>query len=1217
MKDLIRVVQQDANLKSATDENNDPGFKFDSETGTIELTLDFLVDTVIPFNNSAIKRICGKGILRRAEGYSGTMMEVGAKVDQSFEATIDGANVKSTEPTIVVKEGGTLRYKGIMKNLLLGSVNISIDPSDQPAILNQGNMVLESGSIDGAATNGGSFEYGNSMVNNNGTLTLTGGKITGGITNNKQLIIDEKAIVHLSVEYIRCEHKDVSSITIASKLLNKYKLVRIIGVHSTAPGFVPKYFYAGEIIAQGTENYQITEQDAENLIINSDFRKVIEGNKIVLREQEDADFNLQTLIDAATGTVDNPTVITIPKEGIKLSEPVTIKDRHVKLTGGTITADYSKEKYLRLLKLESGSLTLEDITIDGDKDSAAQKDSWGVLIQQQGGICNLKKGAVLQNAFGMWDFYNALIVNGGVCYMEKDARIQFNECKLGGTVAVYENGKFVLRGGYIYANRDGYNGVTTTDLQFGTVYVKGTMEFLSGEVSHDYVSIGVEGNLMYGGDGFQDAIKMLKGGVITLRSSLTKRIDLLLSNTKYRDPEVGDVIVKGTDDYKLTTSDLANFKMPEGYTLKQQDNTFVLAKKSGTSGIGSLEDLIAAVSDAPAGTADNPTVLNITTAGIDFDQTLEINGKHIKLTGNGVVYRDILTTSLCLFKISGGGSLTVEGGTISGTKDGTNAFNTAVYVSANSTLILNSVTIQKFISDLDTWSMLRIYGRCELNNCTITDNRGKAMIFIGSQGTCQITGGKIQRNNCLNDGHVSPLIYSLGTLVYYAGEYTDNHAISMQSMGTTSLICSHIQNYLSETIKNEGSFICVYNKLIHDESNIGDSFLLETDGKTRGCISLRKALKHHTLELVCHDVVDGWVAVRGQDYTLTQADLQNIVLAKALAAEYTLQMVDNTFVLKAKNSGSEKYNVTVEACKNGTLTADKTVAAKGELVTVTAKPAKGYKLYVDQLCYNRHYQLRPAANMPNTYTFNMPSIHAYVEAEFIPENIIVVSPDLDGFNPDTDVTPGKGFGNLDSLITILGGNPGEIRPEAKPVPNDELPDVLKDEIEKSEGKGNGHIGSLVDLINLVSGAKKTVLRSLPCKVRMTFYLPKSKLCASTEEGYYILNETEGKVKTIIPEYDPESNALLFETDKLGVFAVMYGSMATANEEIGPNALRIITEGDQICIANLSAGVSYSIYNLFGQVVCNGISDGSPVSHSVEKGIYIIKCGHASYKVFVR
>lgn len=1217
MKDLIRFVQQDSNLKSATDESDDPGFKFDEATGTIELTLDFLVDRVIPFNNSAIKRICGKGILRRAEGYSGTMMEVGADVDQSFEATIDGANVKSTEPTILVKEGGTLRYNGVMKNLLLGSVEISLDPSGRPAILNQGNTILESGSIDGAVDGAsGSDLYENSMVNNSGTLTLTGGEITGGITNSKQLIIDEKVTVPLSVEYIRCERsaKD-ASITIASKLHNKYRLIRLLAVHSTAPGSVPKYFSVGEVIAQGTENYQVTEQDAENLLLATDLRKVIEGNQIVLREQEDAEFNLQALINAATGTADNPTVITIPEEGIRLSETVTIEDKHVKLTGGTITADYSKEKFLRLLLLKSGSLTLEEITIDGDKETAAKKDSWGVLIQQNGGVCNLKKGAVLQNALGMWDFYNTLIVNGGVCYMEKDARIQFNECKLGGTVGVY-NGRFVLRGGYIFANNDGYNGETTTDLQFGMVYVKGTMEFLDGDVSHDYVSIGVEGNLIYDGDVSEDAIKMFKGGVITLKSSLTKRVDMLLSNDDSREPKVGDIIVKGTDNYKLTASDLANLKMPEGYGLKQQDNTFVLAKEGETGGIGSLKDLIEAVSTAPTGTADNPTVLNITTAGIDFDQTLEIKGKHIKLVGNSVVYRNVLTSSLCLFKISNGGSLTIESGTISGTKDGTNAFNTAAYVYANSTLILNNVTIQKFVSDLATWSMLRIYGRCELNNCTIADNRGKAMIFVGSQGSCQITGGRIQRNSCLNEGKVSPLIYSMGTLVYSSGEYTDNHAISIQSMGTTSLLSPHIQNYLSELIRDEGSFICVYNNLIYDDANIGDSFMLETDGKTRGYISLCKALKR-TLELVCHDVEDGWVAVRGLDYKLTQADLEKIVLAKALADEYTLQMVDNTFVLKAKNSGKDKYNVTVEACKNGTLTTNKTTAAKGEQVTITAKPAKGYKLYVDQLCYNRYYQLQPVATMANVFSFSMPSTHAHVEAEFIPEDINVVPPDLGGFNPDTDVTPGKGFGNLDSLISVLGGKPEEIRPEAKPLPNDELPGALRGEIDESTENGNEHIGSLRDLINLVSGGQKTVLQALPCKVRMTFYLPKSRLRASTEKRYYILNESEGKVTTIIPEYDPENNTLLFETDKLGVFAVMYGNSATANEEIVLNALRIVTKGDQISIANLPAGVSYTIYNLSGRIVCNGIGDGSLVSCSVEKGIYIIKCGGAAYKVIVR
>lgn len=1156
-------------------------------------------------------RIFG-GPLIRAKDYNNLIFSVEKGGDITIENTIDGANITANSRELIqIQEGGTLTLGdgGILQN--------NKGTGHALCIANYGTFNLNGGTI----THNTGDNY-NHVLFNMGIVNLNSGKIVDNECQGSVYTFS-KGQIFLNSLGVRLNGTDAILFVENGSPIN---LTSSLQYEITIETLMDK----DGVVAVGAGNYNLTESDLTKMSLkNSQYPNLtlaLENNQIVISTSgggETTSFDLQREIDNASGTFGTTTTITIPEKGITLSAPVTIDGKYVKITGGTIKADFSETRLLTLFELKSGYLTLENIILDGAKTATAE--NWCTFIRQSGGSCYLERGTVLTNARGHWDRYNGILVTGGYCYLNKGARIELNTYGMGGTVSVEGDGHFSISDGIMYANEDG-NG-SNIENGFGTIYIGkgGYVTFYSGEVSHDYVSIGVAGDLMYGTVAnaklFTDAIKMFKGGTITLGAALSDNVRLLF------DDEVaeGDVIVKGMDSHQLTASDLEKFRLPEGLSLKWVADTFVLSRGSASSGISTVDELQAAIDAADAGTADNPTELTVSSKAIDFNKTVTIKGKHIKLKGDNVTYQNVITSNIRLFSVESKGSLTIENATLLGTKTGTNAFCSFIYVDFSSSVTLNKVTMQKSLSDYKTWTMLRINGSCTLKDCTISGNNGTCLLFIGASANCRIEGGKIQNNSCTDGQYVYSLITNLGTLEFVSGEYTANHAISISSEGTTTLRSPRIKNYLSTLIKDEGSAIMVFGSLnLYNTATIGDDFYMEKSNARRGCLKIHGALKSN-IGLVCHSAEDGWVVAEGDGYTLTQADLQKFVLANALAKEYTLKQRNNTFMLVAL--AGKSYNVKTETCQNGKITADKATAVKDEMVTVTATPSPGYKLYSEKLCYNKVNKLYPT-NKANVFTFKMPAADATLSAEFIPEEVNVSPVDTSKFDPDNDIIPDTGIGNLDSLIAILGGGPKDIIPKSDPVPDNELPDALQDEVREAESKGDDVIGSLQELIDIFSRsaagqeAEKKTYYELPVKVTLTFYLPVKAsgggLRSSETDKYYILNESQGKISRIVPAYNAEINALIFETNKLGTFTIMRSNSSTANEAVSAESLNISSFGKEIVIYNLPAGCPYAIYNLAGQLLDAGSSDGSPVRYCPPAtGIYIVKVKERAQKVYVQ
>lgn len=1199
LDELISVLQE-TTLRAEGDETDVSDIYIESD---IEVNEPIKVQKTTPF------RIYGHSLIRQS-GYTGSIFVLEEGSDLTLECVFDGNKIVADQPEFIVQSGATLRIdRSEIKNVVHSKYRMEV-------INNAGTMQMLSGTVDSPTSTEVLLDVIPYCLLNTGTLELTGGVIGGWIKDSGQTIVKGYVVLNQGILF------GTNPIQIASKLKKEIKINK---GNPLAPN---SGFSAKDVVATGTSSYTVTEEDAEMLILNSKLEKQVIDNSIVLAGNSGGEitvsFNLQQEIDNASGTSGTPTTITIPEKGITLSAPVTIDDKYLKITGGTIKADFSKTQWLTMFEIKSGNVKFENIKLDGAKSAAT--DNWCTFIRQSGGSCYLERGTVLTNARGHYDRYNGILITGGYCYLNKGARIELNTYGIGGTVLVEGDGHFSIFDGIMYANEDGNGNNIENDVahpRFGTVYIGkgGYMTFYSGEVSHDYVSIGVAGDLMYGTVAnaklFADAIKMFKGGTITLGAAVSDKVNLLF------DDEVteGDVIVKGMDSHQLTASDLEKFTLPEGLSLKWVADTFVLSRGSESSGITTVDELQAAIDAAPVGTADEPTELAITSAGIDFNKTVTIKGKHIKLTGNGVVYSNVITSNIRMFSVESQGSLKIESATFQGTKTGTNAYCTFVSVGVGSSVVLNKVTMQKSLSELNTWTMLRVYGNCTLIDCTISENNGSGLIYIGSNGNCRIDGGKIQNNSCSDGKSVHSLIMSLGALEYVSGEFTNNHAISISSDGTTTLRYPHIQNYLSTYIKDEGSGIWVSGVLnLYNTATIGDDFYMDKSGSRRGCLNIYGALKSN-LGLVCHSAEDGWVIAKGINYTLTEADLKKIVLANALAKEYTLNKIDNTFVLKALSGKSYKVKTTISL--NGKITSDKTTAAESEMVTVTATPSAGYKVYSEKLCYNNINKLQ-ATGKANIFTFKMPAADATISAEFIPDDVNVAPVDTSKFDPDKDIIPDTGIGNLDSLIAILGGNPKNIVPKAEPVPEDKLPDALRDDVNEAESKGDEAIGSLQELIDILSkdnGQESQTYYVLPVKVTLVCYLPKTqvaeKLRSATIGSYYILNESQGKISRIIPTYEAETNALIFQTDRLGIFTVMRSNSSTANEGITFETLRIDSHNNEISIYNLPVGEPYFIYDLSGRLLSTGIGAGSPVLYRpATAGIYIIKYKGGTQKVCI-
>lgn len=855
------------------------------------------------------------GPLIRAEGFTETLLNIEAGADVTIENTIDGAERGNIAPPILVAENGTLRLigEGRIQN------NRPTQGADNMGVFVNGTFILDGGTLSG---NIGESD----VVSINGTFTFKSGRISDNET--RWTINFYKGTFNLYGDAV-LSNKTEDEIFMGDD--------NPIQVYSALSGKLPVQLFKTDplaseikesaILAKGAGNYLLSASDAAVFSVPEQEAKGFfptldrSANQIVLAHSSDPGSSeittaeeLQKAIDQATGTSDNPTVITIPQEGLQLTSSITINGKYIKLTGGTIWNAVAKAT--RMFEIKSGKLILENIILDG-YGYAAAPPQYCTFVFMEGGEFILSKGAVLQHAQCHWDVLNAVVVRGGHFYME-DGMITKNTCELGGLILVESNGGFTMKGGHIYDNTVG---------KWGSVFAYSNFWYYAGNITHNNGAEGVyiqNKFTLYGGNSNDmiDAIKIVKGGKILLASKLNISLRITELTGDFTE---GEVIMQGTEGYTLTAQDLEKITLAKdiNWSFKLIDNSIILTKSS-SEGISTPEELQKAIDEAPAGSLEKPTLITVPQTGIDFTRTVTIQGKHIRITANGGSFRNITTSDILFFDIQSG-SLALENTVLLGTVKGTNRYCSFAKVAQKAFLFMTNVIMQKAFSEEKTWSMLRIYGNCTLKNCNITDNTGAALLYIGAQGNCTIEGGKIQNNICSDSHYTYGLIYNFGELDYVSGVFTQNHAVSLYSWGTSVLRNVQIKNYLSSLIKDESSSIFVYQSVhLRPGQSVQDHFFLEDDGKGKqGYISIFQKLTS-TIELVIHQPQEGWVVARGSDYTLTSADLEKLKLASSSAKGWRLKLADNTVILTSDSSTGidtqEKLQAAIDA-SNGTAAA--------------------------------------------------------------------------------------------------------------------------------------------------------------------------------------------------------------------------------------------------------------------------------------------------------
>ena len=1224
----------------------------DSAAWVGDLVLDpegILVDRLIEVK---VKASISGGPLIRAEGYSDAIFDVQAGGDLTLHTTIDGQNVSSSS-TVIIRQGGRFemstgaRIINVVKARPMDAVvenygTFEMTADDARIAKAQQNPsgvqldVIPQYIYNATGANcilfRGAIEDG---VQNYGSLSLY-----GSFQLSKLWMYAERYAVVVGSD---APQGEAAAITIESAL------ERDLEISATSMA-MNRGLAHGVTVAKGGANYILTESDMAHLKIGSWGKRLVNNEIIVVdSSQEDSGeiedaADIQAAIDQSPDGSSSSTVVTIPEAGVELTETIVIpKGKRITLTGGMLKRAAGISK-LCMIQINGGNLTLRDIRLDGNRASYEYPQGASIVRIYEGGYLGMEDGAILQNntdgsdttdkigTVNVWD--GSFVMNGGMI----SGNYGYHSI-----IEVGPEGSFLMRGGMIHENAGG-----------GIIYNLGRTELAGGDLVDN---LNVRNALIINGNGNPDANEgtlhiyndpvisnprctiggilnystlILEGGAFRLKDKITLHNDRVITlQSNLSQCEEGELHIAHQCDANFqlannqlvaeggsfTEETLSKITYEGDYQLVADGSRIYLSTGSATGGIRDRESLQAAIDSAATGSAAQPVVLNIPVAGINMDQTVTIKGKHIKLTGNGVRYINTASGNLRMFSVEGGGSLTIESGSMEGSA-ASNAYTTFVYVGSGASATLRNVTMTKAISDARNWSMLRIYGDCALENCSILSNSGEAMIFVGASGDCRIEGGRITGNSCSDGSIVNTLIYNLGALDYVSGEFTNNHAISLSSQGTTTLRSPQIKNFLSASIRDDGGAIWIYDRLLlHNTATIGDAFFLEQKSSTvYGRLCLTGALRN-SVELVCHDAKDGWVAVEGSNYALTDNDLQKVVLTKSLAEEFKLVKENNTFVLRALKG--KTYNVKTWDYDWGRLTTDKAVAAEGETVTVTVTPADGYHLYEERLRYNDVHKLQPTSGK-NVFTFKMPAEDVMITAEFLPNESTVAPVDTTGFTPD-DVIPDTGIGNLDSLIAILGG--GDVLPEASPVPESELPGALADAVDDAKSDGDSYVGSLEELINILSPGDDTprVLAITPVRMILIFHLPNSDLRAATSHDYYILNECQGKVTKIIPEYDEETRTLLFRTDRMGVFTVMRGDgSAVSNEVLTAEMVRAVAGNNSLTIYNLPVGEPYWIYDLSGRQVNGGVGNGATIQCRLNTaGVYVIKWAGNSLKVVVR
>lgn len=1142
---------------------------------------------------------------------------------------LDGYGYPAMPPqycTFVFMEGGEFI---LSKGAVLQNAKCHWDVLNA-VVVKGGHFYMEDGTITKNTCELGGLIY----VYSNGSFTMKGGHIydntvgrwgsvfissnfryyAGNITHNNNedcLYIQGNFIV-----YGGNRNDMIDKITFAKtgKILLVSKLYISLYISALSGDFTD-----GSVIVEGSDGYTLTAEDLAQIRLSKELNWTLKliNNTIILVKKSEGGItsaqDLQKAIDEApAGSIENPTTITI-SEQINISQTLAIKGKHIKLTGKTLQATSLTTANVRMFELTGGaSLTLESIILDGKCNgycSFVRADATSSLI--------ISAQAILQNAKGnpnwtVLEINGTLIQNGGsiennrgekgaIVVLSGSSKWIYNSGNIQKNHAISDNqvysivsssGTAQLKGGEILANEGiallcggsillqeiAFNG-NTTGLAFSG---KGTVTLESNRLLSDPVYYGCKSEVNY----------------FLIKKALVTKMQIHFVSTHLKE---GYVLAKGSN-YTLTSSDLEKFVLSgnlQEWSLKLENNTILLTKSGVSTGIDTQEKLQAAI-DASNGTASAPATITIANKEIPIYSSLMIRNKYVKLTGGTL--KNAATADLRMFDVRSG-YLGLTHITLDGNQKQAHGYCTLIEMNGGNCEILEGTKLTQALARGGRDAVVVVpQGKLTFKEGEISGNtsEGGDIVWVSGSGNFTMQGGSIRGN--ANSGRyiMAGIQMTNGAMALNGGQIADNSG-------------SRYGVYATQPFTLAGA------------ANLKEVIILSGESK----LLIPSALKNTvTIGFMKSHMPSGTVVASGSNYTLTEADAQKFTYRYANTYGFRLQ--DNQIVLVNLDAQNKTFTLQTTPSRGGTVTLSKSTAKENEQITVTAKPEKGKKLYADGLRYNNN-KMTPTTQ-PNIYTFQMPPANVTVTAGFIPE-LVTVKPDTTGLGP-SDTNPVPEITDLPGLIEGFGGSgdinpsqPTDFIPKPTTLGKNDLPEPLSGQVKQGESGGDDVIGSLEQLISIVSKAadgtplKTKVIKQLSRKTTIRIYLPdrlivSEQLRASGTASYYILNQCEDQVMRIVPAFDAEANTLTFDTDKLGTFVVMNARSSTANEPLSSDATQVSIVNGEIRIEHLAAGDYYAIYDLSGKLLKKERSNGQTIRYLPEvNGTYIVQYPSGTQKIY--
>lgn len=1159
----------------------------DQATTNVETRL-IIAEDGISIDKTIIVKTGGKfymsgGPLNRASNFLGYILDVREGADITIDNTISGKNIENSNPLLYIQNGGKVTLRGVL------GYNRGIEHA--LAVFNAGLFTLNGGIIQG---NSGKNNH---VIYNIGQLYLTEGKLIDNICDGSV--------------YIEGSTTKSVNTYLASRGVTLGEIERQMFVSEGSPiRFTSALEYPltlhtnmnnNRVIAVGENNYQLTQNDIENIhIVNGQIlgqTVKLENNQAVLASGEDdgtikTPEELQEAIDKANGTEDNPTIIEL--EEITIVKPITIEDKYIRFVGGSLTWGGSTPGSSMIL-INGGGLTIDKTTINGGNTGTGGYRMVSLINIQGGATVTMNDGAILKGAgltedvSAVWIFNGNFIMNGGSI----EYNYFYGNISMASVISIYK-GHFVMMGGYIQNNYGdnfrvvGIFGYTNREAYFeyygGTIYKNdgGHIDFNGGY----WLITSSNPNYIVA----HTVVILSTYNVIHLNKSLMFKITFTIS-TNLKLPNKF-ALIQGYN-YTIKESDLKYIIIPEGYNLVLEDNIIYLVKENA-SGITTQEELQDAI-DNSKGTSSSPEFIDLGNSKIQIYSSIIIKDKYVVLVDGTLV--NAASADLRMFDVRSG-LIRLAGTVLDGNKSNTHGYCTLIEMNGGTCQIVEDTKLTNSLARGGSEAIITVaHGTLEFNSGTITGNNseGGDIIWVSGNGKFSMNGGTISGNRNTGRYIMASIEMTNGMMGINSGTIKDNITNGNYLYGI----------YVTKDFTLKG------------DADIKEVIILNDNSK----LLIPSALKHTvTVGFMKSNMPSGTIVATGtNNYKLTETDVK--YFAYRYANKYSFALSDNNIIITNLDAVGRTFTIT---CKNylyGTLKTDKTTAKENETVTVTVTPNKGYHVNEASVRYNEIHELSKTNNA-NVFTFKMPASNAVISAQFLPENITINPPSSEeDFDKEKDPTPDNVITDLPGLIDALGEGNHEITPEAHPVDRDDLNRDIDDKVTKGENNGDDYIGTLEELINIVTKDNggnvltSKVIKEIPggCVIRL--YLPdrlivSEQLRASGGANYYILRECDGEVVTIIPTYNQENNTLTFKTDKMGTFVVMNGKNSVGNENIQTSQLEINTTNGHLQIKGLPSGEYYSIYDLSGKLLKQDISDGSPILYQPRiEGIYIITTEH--------